>query len=53
MAEVIVHIERMLNQCCELQEHGHLEGIPDGYTAVSDIEIKVNDLKEAIEQHID
>ena len=53
MAEIQVHIERMLSQCRQLQENGHLEHIPDGYVAVSDIEIKINDLKEAVEQHIE
>lgn len=53
MAEVKTHIDRMLAQCYELQEHGHLEKLPDGYAAVSDIEIRINDLKEAVDQHIE
>jgi len=46
------HIERLRAECSRIQEHGHLEGLPDGYAAVSDIEIRINDLAEAVEQQI-
>ena len=42
------HIERLRAECGRIQEHGHLEGLPDGWVAVTDIEIKINDLAEAV-----
>lgn len=47
------HIERLRAECSRIQEHGHLEGVPDGYAAVSDIEIEIRNLEAAIEQRIE
>jgi hypothetical protein len=48
MADVQVHIDRIREQCCQLQEHGHCDGNPPAFVAISDLEIRLQDFVEAI-----
>ena len=49
MADVQVHIERIREQCCRIQEDGHLKDNTPAYVALCDVVVKLQVFKDAIE----
>jgi len=52
MSSPLNHIDKLLSECRQIQEHGHCKDNAAAWVAINDIEIAVNDLRKAFEEKI-